>query len=689
MATLLLLPGVAAARCADLLPSAAPAAMPVRAVQAMDLARLRQIGPSERMPGPSALAVSPDGRSVAFVIHRAEPVTNSYCVGLAVLKLAVGAKPRLLDLGGELPLAEIANRGTVWGVGLPSRVTPVWSHDGRSLAYLRRDGGRTQAWVVDVQSGAARQMSHARVDVEQVAWLEDDRGIVFAARTGRLAEDRARAAEALGGYHYDERFVPMMANVPLTDGAIALQAYVQRLAGGRAVPATREQASRLPVDTIAMLPASPGVEDGQGRRAELRPEPGDAPRNRIVVRLENGEIMPCTAATCHGRVEDIWWLPSGGTLLFLRREGWALGDTALYRWRPGHGEPRLVVRMTDLLGDCTVSGAGLACLRESATRPQRIVTIDPMTGRSRELFDTNPAFGALRLGAVRRLAWRNDRGLEVRGDLVLPPGYRGGRLPLIVTTYTSRGFLRGGFGDEYPIQVFAAHGFAVLSYQRPTSVILDARDEETEAKRTPAEARRHIWAERMSLNSAVIEGVRLTIAMGIADPARVGITGLSDGSTTAEFAMVNSGMFAAASVSTCCMEPWTINASMGPAYTKVMREDGWPPGRYGDAAFWKQGSMAMNASRIDVPLLIQQADREYLTALETYQALREHDKPVDMYVFPDEYHHKWQPAHRLAVYARNLDWFRFWLKGETDNDPAKSEQYVRWRALQATWRKGG
>jgi hypothetical protein len=28
-----------------------------------------------------------------------------------------------------------------------------------------------------------------------------------------------------------------------------------------------------------------------------------------------------------------------------------------------------------------------------------------------------------------------------------------------------------------------------------------------------------------------------------------------------------------------------------------------------------------------------------------------------------------------------VDWFRFWLKGEEDPDPAKTEQYKRWREL--------
>jgi hypothetical protein len=52
-----------------------------------------------------------------------------------------------------------------------------------------------------------------------------------------------------------------------------------------------------------------------------------------------------------------------------------------------------------------------------------------------------------------------------------------------------------------------------------------------------------------------------------------------------------------------------------------------------------------------------------------------------MYAFPNEPHIKTQPRHKLAVYQRNLDWFRFWLLGAVDPDPAKAEQYRRWRAF--------
>ena len=91
--------------------------------------------------------------------------------------------------------------------------------------------------------------------------------------------------------------------------------------------------------------------------------------------------------------------------------------------------------------------------------------------------------------------------------------------------------------------------------------------------------------------------------------------------------------------------------------------------------------MIRNAAAIDTPLLMHLADREYLTAIDVFAALREQGQPVDMYVFPDEYHNKWQPLHRLAVYERNLDWFRFWLQDKEDPDPRKADQYSIWRKL--------
>ena len=39
------------------------------------------------------------------------------------------------------------------------------------------------------------------------------------------------------------------------------------------------------------------------------------------------------------------------------------------------------------------------------------------------------------------------------------------------------------------------------------------------------------------------------------------------------------------------------------------------------------------------------------------------------------------PVERMASQGLSVDWFRFWLQGYEDPDPAKAEQYKRWGEL--------
>jgi hypothetical protein len=92
-------------------------------------------------------------------------------------------------------------------------------------------------------------------------------------------------------------------------------------------------------------------------------------------------------------------------------------------------------------------------------------------------------------------------------------------------------------------------------------------------------------------------------------------------------------------------------------------------------------ALAANLAQVRAPLLLQVPDHEFIYDLPDYVRLREADRPEEMYVFPDEYHVKYQPLHKLVAGERVIDWFRFWLKGEEDASPEKAEQYARWRAL--------
>lgn len=669
----------AQAACGDLLPDSRYTPAPPRQITADDLLRLRDIGQpdSSLMGQPTPLALSPDGKQVAFVLTRADPDTNSYCRGLVVVGLDGSVPPRLIDRGGDLIIADTVARGLVVSVGIAAPVTPQWSPDGRWIAWLRRDGQRTRLWRVRAAGGDAGPVGPDRVDIDSFAWLPNGNGWIVARRLG--AADHAKKVEASGlaGWLYDTQIVPSMGPHPLMPGDLPATYDVVDARDRSVRPASADETALLQSETGKAL----DVRSAGGRRAWTE-RTGENPASplRLLVQDAQGRAVECRADTCGGGFLGLWWNASGRELRFLRREGWAHEDMALYRWTPGDGRPHLIWRGRDVLIGCINRDETLLCLREDSTTPRRLSRMDLATGQWRDVFNPNPEFKGIALGNVERLHWRNDRGLEAWGDLVMPPGFHSAKkLPLVIVQYHSDGFLRGGTGDEYPIYLFAAKGFAVLSVEDTASVAKSIPGVKTWDQFNAANAKD--WVERRSLLSSLMTGVDMVLTRGDVDPHRIGITGLSDGASTVRFAMINAPIFAAASISSCCLEPRTVMTLVGTVFADKERAMGAPRTTSDDFSYWLPFSVALNARRVNAPLLMQLADEESVLGLETFTALREESKPVEMYIFPDEHHIKWQPAHRRAIYVRNLDWFSFWLKGQEDPDPTKQQQYHRWRSL--------
>jgi dipeptidyl aminopeptidase/acylaminoacyl peptidase len=572
-------------------------------------------------------------------------------------------------------------------------ITPAWSPDGQWLAYLRRTSDVTQAWRVRADGSGLRQVTHGGTDVEAVTWAQDGRGLIVQSRPGIQTAAAAIDAEGRSGFLYDDRFVPNNGNRPQVRDRIAVETDRIDVATG---VATRASDAEVALVDPTAAPAWPDhavmvARGSTGKAAWTAPDSADfASPMSLHIAGADGSALPCGYAECHGPLVGLWWSADGRTLYLLRPEGPARSRFGFYAWRVGASSPRRVFETIDVLAGCQNAGPELVCARDRSTAPRQIVAIDPETGSSRLLFDPNPGFAHLRLGTARRLLWKNRYGVESYGDLVLPPGYRPGRrLPLILVQYLSRGFLRGGTGDEFPIQLFAARGFAVLSVQAPPSYAERHPDAHWPTWEAAERADIQGWRDRRSLASTLIAGAQAVERLGIADPRRIGVTGLSDGATTARFALINTHVFAAASISTCCMEPTTSMIYGGEAWADDLRTAGYPGWTVDRPfpSFWRPASLTMNAGHMRTPLLMQVSDDEYLLGLQTFAALRDNHAPVEMHVFPGEHHIKWQPAHRLAIYARNVDWFDYWLNGHDDPDPSKVEQYRRWDALKARERR--
>jgi dipeptidyl aminopeptidase/acylaminoacyl peptidase len=293
--------------------------------------------------------------------------------------------------------------------------------------------------------------------------------------------------------------------------------------------------------------------------------------------------------------------------------------------------------------------------------------IDLETGRRQVLFDPNAALAQTMAKStpVRLLRWKGPNGQVFTGQFYPAQGVAGSAAPLFVSYYQCSGFVRGGVGDEWPFASLAADGISALCINEAPYV------------RNPV--------DRYDSAIAAVEGAVQTLsASGEIDCAKVGMGGLSFGSEVTMWTAMRTKLLAAGSVSSTSATStyYLFNSLMGKRFTKVLKKN-WGLGTVEETPNrWRLLSPQFNLDKISTPVLFQMPEQEYLSALD-YAIPMIRENMADMYVFPNEPHLKFQPRHKLAVYTRNLDWFRFWLQGYEDPDPGKRGQYAHWREMRA------
>lgn len=639
-----------------------------RPINDRDLIETLDIGSISDIEPDPMFAVSPDGVRIAAGVRRADVASNSYCTGLYLIDRG---RARLIDFGPGAAFWRFENFYGTNGFpsGIPKLMTMRWSPDGKTLAYLKFAEGKLQVWVMD-ETSRVRAVGKSDQDIIDFRFTPDGRGIVYKVRD-ETNQSAAMQSEGRRGFRFDGRYFPFESSRPFPTGRPAYLYRTGRLEDESTRPATA-------LETRLFSATNAPQADAANMHVTTAPDTNGVAR---ITATQHGDQIACPSVACTD-IDGVPWIETAGIVRYIRREGWARSETAIYEWRIGSAEPRRLFTTSDLLMNCTPNDGDILCARERSKRPRYLDRIDLRTGRSTVIFDPNPAFQKLTLGRVERLNWKNDRGIDCFGDLTYPPDYKPGRrYPLIVVQYESRGFLRGGTGDEYPVQLFARAGYLVLTVQRPRSPLLGQNLPSIERQRRQNEG----FMERQSIVSAIETKVKDLITSGLADPDRIGITGLSDGSTTVQYAALHSQLFKAAAVSGCCWEPsqtWVLGPSLQSHYASL----GWPESPEDKPSMWADISLTRNASRVAFPLLIQAAAGEYLVSLEAVRALRSANSPIDLYVFPDEVHIKRQPAHRASIYARNLRWFDFWLLGKRlpEGDDG-AEEVENWAKMQRTW----
>jgi dipeptidyl aminopeptidase/acylaminoacyl peptidase len=556
---------------------------PGRPISAADLVQLRDIG--TRLGG--RFALSPDGEKIALLLVAPSIHADGYEITWLIVPTHSKSPPTQAGTGGDIVLAEIGD-GRLNGVLATKKA--LWSPDGRWFAYLLKRDGTIQIWRSSRDGTVQAQVTHNATDVIDFRWSRDSSKLFFLTGRNRAATSEQNRREAAQGYLYDRRFWPAYERYPLSYGctpnwliqaaAPPAQACPRELmvvnadAGDERQAQASEQAEYQQLDELPALARTRQIDSI--RRAPNQHDVAwlentnpaefagyDPPLTVFAAHFPDGlHAKRCMANACTGAIDGLWW--DANRLIILRSEGHSRLVSALYAWEPDTGKVRTILRTPDYLSECDVARAHAICLHEGSTATGTIVSISLRDGTSTTSFDPNPEMQNISFSKVEKLEWDDGFGNDAAGHLVYPRDYSPAqRYPLVIVQYRSRGFLRGGVGDEYPIHVFAANGFAVLSFDEPEDRQTAARSRDAAADMT---AEYTGFRKQRSHFNALNKMVNQLIARGIVDPNRIGITGLSDGAENVAYALIHSSQFAAAAVSTMVFHPFALNFTGSSSY---------------------------------------------------------------------------------------------------------------------------
>ena len=310
--------------------------------------------------------------------------------------------------------------------------------------------------------------------------------------------------------------------------------------------------------------------------------------------------------------------------------------------------------------DVAVSSDGkyVAFTAQDAQHPPNLIVSDVTFLNPKQLSRLNPQFDNYEMGSVRVISWLSDEGDRLQGALLLPPDYNPGqKLPLIVWVYPGASlsdyldrFGMGEFPGPLNLQLFATRGYAVLLPDSPDKTV-----------------------DRFSnLAGSVLPGVDRVIEMGIADPARIGVMGHSQGGYGTLALIVQTKRFRAAMAADGWGDFTSYYGLMqkdgtGYQYGQAELQLGGPPWQY--PMRYVQSSPIFYLDRVDTPLLIVHGSQDdghpSFLADEIFVGLRRLGKTVKYAKYEGEGHspRDWKFANQLDLAKRVIAWFGSHLKG--------------------------
>lgn len=626
----------------------------------------------------SNVAISPDGRSVAFREERVAVDDNSDSSAWFIEDVGAPGIPMRVADGGSIGNGKFT--GTAIGA-------PRWSPDSRWLYFRAVMHGEAQVWRAARAGDRTEQVTHDDANVQAFELSADGSRLIYRAGATREQIARAEDDEYRHGIRFDQtifgyqnlyRSMPIEgqmhsergpAQTLLADMPLRYQAV--DLVSGTVSTATTEESNSLKLQSEMRNQSTVAL-----RASVKATATGIAPDTRVTINLPTGENIGECEACSKLTIDAVAWHGADELLLTVRDDP-PFRAQSLYLWNRVTGKLRRVVATNGLMnggligGELTIPCASgpiyAVCVHSSPLVPPRLERIKLANGARRTIYAPNAALATDIAASVRveNLSWTDPAGTRFAGHLIVPKTSKLDRLPLFINYYICPGFLKGAYGGEWPLITMAGDGIAAMCVNHPPLVDYNPTNSET----------------ALSGVRAIVE--RLS-KRGLVDARRVGMGGLSLGSEITTWIAGHSSLLAAASIASGQGTPdWYWQSALQPGFDQRAERYwglGWPDDPKSTET-WQRVSPAYFAASIRAPFLMQTPEGEFRVNSEFYARLIHYGTPTDFWIFPEELHQKTQPEHMLSVNERNLDWFRFWLQGEEDSAPDKAVQYKLWREM--------
>lgn len=685
------------------------------------------------------VAVSPDGRSVAYVVHAGAmltyysdklPPAEKRSVQTAYVQTLTGSEPaKVLDAIGDAQ-------------------SLVWTPDSKSLAFLSARGGSSQVFSYDVAGGKTAPLMQSLDGVQSFRIAPDGRTIAYVTRAATTPSKSLYSqlnngdqgivmdSNTLSVYDFVDpandsarRPAPAVLHVAPPDGP-PFEVAVPGEPGSAADDYHWSSDGRflsiefvsndVKPSLIGSYRTSLGVFDVGSRQFRVFAKAVEPEGTRPGTRFAGGEWVPRENRLLVRRVTetDAWVSPS--------HPDWTIADAAApvtdaAAWHPIEvygatfhpvGGSRILLEETRegvrSLFDLTPAGAARSAMvsgldgssslirfsadfstavfvNESLTRPPELFARKG-SAAPRRLTDLNGDI-ARRVGyAAREVSWPGADGVVAHGWLLEPAG-AGKPWPMITHVHGGPGFAYpNAFAPyfeiwPYPLEVQAGQGIAIF--------IPNYRG-------TQSYGRAFASPKRLDGEPAddVIAGVRKMIANGVADPARLGITGQSHGAWLGPVVMTREKIFRASSFAEGCSNDVVLYSLMPGDLNRQVHDvvTGLGKSFWDDPQPYLEGSPDMYFRGVRTASLWEAGAQSAAVMMFSYpKAARHFGAPSEFVVYPKTQHNPNLPAIQRESANRNLDWFAFWLNGQENPGEGKAAQYERWKELKAesSWASQG